>query len=126
MGVFDRQVATALRLISEKGQTVTWVKKANPVFADPNKPWIKTDGSDVSYSVKVVFFPIYRDLKENQAVMDYTRREVGAEMCFMGQVSFNPELSDILIRDGVSLIVKNIDTIRPNGEVILHEIEFEK
>jgi len=58
MGEYDTATATALRLIRQKGRTVT-VQRATELESpsDPDKPWRVTQGDPDEYEAKAVFFP---------------------------------------------------------------------
>jgi hypothetical protein len=125
MGVFDRQIATAKRMIAAKGQAVTWVKSG--ITPDVTQPWKATEvpPNPASYPVKIVFVtpggnmgPLFRLLTGSEV-------PTGAPAGLMAAVSgFTPAINDSVNRAGVNLIVKSIDIVAPNGEIILYKITF--
>lgn len=124
MGVFDRQIESAKKLIVKNGQEVIW-KRTYQHIANQDEPWKESKGARVEYKVMMAFLPV--DYK-NQQFKRYrfeTDIEVGTIAGYMGQVDFEPSLRDVVIRDGKTYVIKNIDPIDPNGQgVILYVIEL--
>lgn len=129
MGIYDRQILTAKRLLFRNGQSVTWREPAAPITAPtgPAQPWKPTAGIPTDYpDTRIAFFP---NTKENRETLHYsndTDIPAGSEIGLMGAVDFNPTLKGIVIRpDGQQLRVKSISPIKPNGEIILYTIDFD-
>lgn len=130
MGVFDRQVASAQRMIKKYGEPCTWVQVTNGAPSDSSKPWIPSAANEVSTPCIIAFFPTDQQTqKKIQAMFDASEVPMGMETGYMGQtVGVNPTLKDIIVRkDGTIARILNIDTINPNGEQdILYTITVEK
>jgi len=123
VGRFDRQIQTALKLIKKNGQSVTW--RQTPVtIADANAPWLDAPSTPVDYSPHICFLPIDREGQEYLASLGDTEAVTGSYYGLMGQVSFTPRINDIVIRDGVTLDIKSINLLSPNGQNILYTIIF--
>ena len=127
--VFERQIATARRLIDKYGETCSWQQ---PGDRDDNvKPW---HGSNIDapdpVSVKIVFFPNGGDnsLSEVIAALADTNVNIASEYGLMaGDVSFNPATSDTLQdSQGNNVEIVAITPLRPNGEVVLYKIWVER
>lgn len=123
MGRFDRQIATALRLIKKNGRLVQWrqlVRRENP-----DKPWETLPAVPVDHNVYICFLPVDKD---NREFINYVRGsneiKIGSEIGLMGQVEFEPDGADKVIRDGLTLEILNIDLLAPNGQKILYTVEF--
>lgn len=146
MGVYDRQIAAAKRLIAKYGQTqnVTWRSKAAAVPVDSTKKWKGSVSASVDHIVSIAFMDVSRIGSEsqhpiNQAKLPATQRlaansysiesfselTVGQMLGYMGAVTFNPSSKDIVIRNRIEYRISNISTINPNGQAILYIIEFE-
>lgn len=127
MGVFDRQTATASRLITKYGQIVTWNQLSDGAPTDLDKPWKPGGVVTTPQTATIVFLP---DTKENKQLLRYLAGSLtltGTLTGLMAQVDFTPKPKDIVIRDGTQLVIKSIDILDPNGEgVILYFLEFEQ
>jgi len=127
MGQFDRQIATALRLIAKYGQSVIWNSVADGVAVDPLKPWKPTEAIAVLHpDIKICFVPTNdTQWRKLLAYLKGTEVPTGKLAGLMGQVSFEPTLKDVVDRDGTILRITSIDLLSPNGQKILYTIEFE-
>lgn len=124
MGTFDRQIATAKRLIEKNGQKITW-RKPGTSTPDTDKPWLPVATTPTDYTdISIVFLPNNRINNELLRYFGATEVTTGNVRGLMWAVSFVPTANDIVLRAGVELRVKSIDTLAPNGQVILHTIEF--
>lgn len=126
MGQFDRQIATAKRLIAKYGQTCIWRKVANGAPVDSLKPWKPTASETSDNNASIVFLPASRENRELLRYLKGTEIPVGSIQGLMPAVSFEPTLKDVVIRDGKQLRLKSIDPVSPNGEIILYTLEFEE
>lgn len=128
MGVFDRQIATARRLIDRYGEACLWQQ---PGDKDPSKkPW---QGSAVDtpdpIPVKIAFFP--NGAENNfaavlQALGD-TNVNTASEYGLMAAVDFDPATSDSLTdSSGRAVEIVDLSPLRPNGEVIFWKLQLER
>jgi hypothetical protein len=126
VGTFDRQIATAKRLIAKNGQLVEWHVPTPGLPADPLKPWKPTaPGTDVSHDVRIVFLPASRVNYEFIRALANSPDVIGGKSYgLMAAVDFEPSKSDYVMRDGVQYRIEYIDVISPNGEKILYRIGF--
>ena len=119
MGKFDRQIATAKRLIQKNGQLVQWKQTEKDVSA--TNPWEQVETEAVLNDVYICFLPStdpwIRYIKGTDVVS-------GGLYGLIGQVSFDISASDVVIRDSEELRIKSIDRLSPNGQNILYTIEF--
>jgi hypothetical protein len=124
MAEFDRQIATALRLIQKKGQKVVW-RQLPAAVSDPLQPWNGGASVPVNNDVFICFVPV-RD-RETRKLFQYltgTEIEIGQLAGLMGNVPFDPKPKDIVLRDGVELRIASLDLLSPNGQKILWTVEF--
>lgn len=123
MARFDRQIATALRLIQKNGQLVQWRQTART--QDPSKPWETQSSTQTNHNVYICFLPVN---KENREFVNYLRGgneiKIGSIVGLMGNVSFEPDASDVVIRDSKPLEIFNLDLLSPNGQKVLYTVEF--
>lgn len=122
MGQFDRQVATALRLIQKNGQRVIWRQRGEGI-SDPQAPWLPVSDITVDNTPFICFLPLESG-KEFLMSMGKGEAATGAFYGLMGAQSFAPSLKDTVIRDGIELDIDSIDVLSPNGQVILYTIVF--
>lgn len=123
MARFDRQIATALRLIQKNGQLVQWRQPQRT--ADVAEPWKVDATAPIDHDVYICFLPVN---KENRELVHYLRgsNEIksGSVIGLMGNVSFEPDASNFVIRNGKQLAIQSLDLLSPNGQKILYTIEF--
>lgn len=124
MARFDRQVATALRLIAKNGVAVKWRQFVRVEV--PGKPW-ETTQTVVEHDTVICFLPIDKENRESISFMVGSDVPVGATMGYMGQVSFEPEGADVVIDyEGKELNIATVQKLAPNGQSILYTVVFKK
>ncbi|MGH8711235.1 MAG: hypothetical protein ACREVA_07955 [Burkholderiales bacterium] len=126
MGIYDTQIATAKRLIKQKGQIVNWLSIEHGMPDNVTKPWKPSEEIFICYLVNIVFFPIGLAFTEFLHYLKNSEISSSSEQGYMGQVNFEPKLKDIIIRNNEELVISSIDRIAPNGEIILYIIGFER
>lgn len=123
MARFDRQIATALRLIQKNGQLVQWRQLQRT--DDPSDPAAVIEGPPVDRNVYICFLPVDKDNKEFINYLRGTNEiKMGSLIGLMGNVPFTPDGSDYVIRDGKTLEIFNIELLSPNGQKVLYTVEF--
>lgn len=126
MARFDRQIATALRLIEKNGQAVIWNSNVAGAPADPTRPWLPAEPDEIqTHDVSICFLPIDRTNMESMRYIFGTEVQGGSSMGLMGQVPFATSLKDTVTRGTETLRVKTINELEPNGQIILHWVIFE-
>lgn len=123
MARFDRQVATALKLIAKNGESVTWRTIPDATPSDPDKPWRPGTTTPVDNPVIICFLPAS---EKTFSYMNASEVPKGAFMGLMGNVPFEPKLKDVAIRNGKQLRISAIDLLSPNGQKILYTVVFEE
>lgn len=121
MGQFDRQIETALRLIKKNGQQIVW-RKTKPIVPDVDKPWLPTGDVEIEYTPFVCFLPLNRVGKEFIQSLGQSEAVSGTYYGLMGAQPFAPNLTDVVVRDGVELDINSIDILSPNGQIILYTV----
>lgn len=125
MARFDRQIATAIRLIKKNGQLVTWrqLQRTDVV----GKPWEVTAAAPVDRDVYICFLPVDKDNKEFVSYLRGSNEiKIGSVIGLMGNVSFTPDASDLVIRDNKQLEIFNVESLSPNGQIVLYTVEFKR
>ena len=119
MGVFDRSLNAAQRLIRKYGQDVTWQKRIDGVPADPAKPWLPAEVAVNSFNVRMVFFPEKSDALAVAMLLRGTEVHSGALVGIMAAgITFVPDIKDTVLRDGMMLAIESINLLAPNGNAI--------
>jgi hypothetical protein len=129
MGAYDRAIATALRLIEAKGEPVTWrqfiIEPGDNAWTEgePTPP----DPLYIDHTVSMVFLPFSNRLRDAfQMQMANSDVPQGLYYGLMGQVSFTPNLRDLIIRPSGQVRPSYIDELRPAGELILYTIGLQR
>lgn len=125
MGVYDRQIAAAKRMIAKYGEKCVWNANGSEVAADPSKPWATTDASTTNYpNTTIAWFPMNEQTRKRLQYSKDSEVPTGSFQGYMPQVAFNPSLKDTITKkDGTILRIYDIDPIDPNGEgAILYTI----
>jgi len=125
MARFDRAIATALRLIAKNGQKATW-RVIGDGTADPATPWLTAAVSPVDEPATICFLPFTRMNYETFVFRNGGEVPKGNLIGLMGNVSFTPNLKDVVIRDGVQLEIESIDLLSPNGQKVLYTVVFKQ
>lgn len=130
MGVYDRQIATAARLIAAKGQLCTWREPGAPT----GSPAAPTAGAPTDYPVHIVFLSNAKN--EGLAGLlsmfpDLPDVPTGGMRGLMPAVPFTPSLLGRVARAATFtgpilnlMDEKGIDVLAPNGEIILYYLRF--
>lgn len=125
MGVYDRQIATAKRLIAKFGQSVTWRVVADGTVSDADRPWLETPATPTDYTVAIAFLPLERQFQELLRYIKGAEVATGSIYGLMGAVTFTPSLRDVVLRSAKEYRIRSIDELAPNGEPILYTVEFD-
>jgi len=120
--MYERQIATAKRLIKEKGELCVWKKADRGVAVDPTEPWNVPDVNAEYPGTPICWLPVGNIGKESQSVTDDGETVKGYFKCLMGAVPFEVHKKDTVLRGSDNRLyrIESIDTINVNGETILH------
>lgn len=127
MGEYDRQIATAKRLIAQKGRKVVWRKHAPGVLPDAAKPWEPGSDTTTDYPVTIVFLPEGLQTRAFMQTVLGTDIVAGFDYGLMAAVSFAPTIKDEVYDEaGAELLrtVQSVDPLAPNGDIILYTLRF--
>ena len=125
MARFDAAIKTAQRLIAKNGEKVKWRVIDDAAAPDPSQPWNPGPATPEDKDVTICFLPVDRQTMETFTFIKGTEVPKGSVMGLMGNVPFNPNLKDVVIRDGVELRIANIDVLSPNGQKVLYTVVFQ-
>jgi hypothetical protein len=121
---FDRSIETAKRLILRNGQIVTWRIIDDSAPIDSAKPWEPSESTPIDNQVSICFLPINLQTQESLNFIDSTLVARGSVMGLMADVSFEPNLKDVVIRGGIEMRIAHIDKLSPNGQDVLYTVVF--
>lgn len=127
MGVYDRQIATAKRLIAAKGRACVWSQNEAAAPADPNKPWKPGASVPTPHDVNVVFLPQSGQNSAFLRALGGTDIPIGDDYGLMPAVDFVPTTkAEIYAEDGTTLLrsVKGFGVLAPDGDPILYTVYF--
>jgi hypothetical protein len=120
---YARQIAKAKQLIHKYGQSVNW-QKSGATPSGP-QPWKKTPAAPVDNAVEILFLRAQGgSINALFHLLKGTDIPEGGKRGLMGAVGFTPDIGDTVIQGSVPLTIKSIDTLAPNGPVILYFLEF--
>lgn len=122
MARFDRQIQTALRLIKKNGRKVQW--RQIVATENPSEPWNPLPGTPVDNDVDICFLPVDKTTYETLTLRAGTELPKVSELGYMDAVNFEPNLKDVVIRDGKEMAIVHIDKLAPNGQNILYTVLF--
>jgi hypothetical protein len=124
MGIFDPQIELAKRQIAAKGELCQWIGAVAPVVLDASKPWVKEPGVAEQHDVRILFTSsgsnsLFKLIAGNVTASKRT--------ALMAPVSFVPTPNDTVVRsDGTKLEIESVDSLAPNGQIILWWITFKQ
>ena len=126
-GRYDRQIATAKRLIAKYGELCT-VTVQGADMPDPAKPWIIIPGVPVVYQdVSIAFLPINKEQRESLIYRKGEEVAKSSTIGYMGVVLFEVDLTIIVTRkSGQQLFLNDIQDLNPNGDKILFTLVFKQ
>lgn len=93
MGQFDRQVATAKRLIAQYGVAMLWCRQG-VIIPDADKPWLETGGAVSRVATTLCFIPEKEYRYMLGTGLERSEVPTGDLFALMGETTFTPALND--------------------------------
>lgn len=122
MANYNRQIATAKRLIAKYGSKVTY-NRIRDVEANPETPWIPGGPVTTSKTIDAVFVNSSSTLAQTLAAfMAGTTIPDGQITVFIPDIGFAPSPKDTIIKDGVEYRFKGIGILQPAEQIIMSSI----
>lgn len=119
--MYERAIATALRMIDKKGQDGIWV--VVETTKNPNMPWKADEITEAQKPIRIVTLPARRVDQESIFFVPDTEIEAGMVVGLIGKQSFKPTAKDYCIVGNKRFSIKSISTLAPNEEgAILHKV----
>jgi hypothetical protein len=128
MSAFNRQIATAVRLIAKYGATCTWTKRGDDTTPDASKPWKTAAAEPTPYTVKIAMcrkggsgwaYALIRLIQGTDVPAGKPKALLAA-----GNLAFTPDSTDVVTLNGAKMKVETIDPIAPDGLPIIYIITF--
>ncbi len=127
MGQYDRQIASARRLIAKYGQQVKWQKRENGAPASATEEWKPGPTIVTEYDVQIAFLPDTRMGFEFLSMMAGTEVPTGKIVGYMAApADFTPSLKDTIKRGDEEIGIRTLDQLAPNGQAILYTIGLDR
>lgn len=118
---YDESAASALRMISEKGRSVTIRRPDAGQSYDPANDTMSA-GAPEEVVIKVVF----TGFKINEVDGELIRREDKRVLIAAAALPFAPAQSDLLIDGGVEYSIINTETVQPGDVPLLYKVQVRK
>ena len=117
MGVYDQQIATALRLLKAKGETSTIERGSKVAGAQSWKPGTAT----TDHAATAAWFNFNLDRVDGEKIKAGDQRVIVAA----SGLAITPDAStDQIVRAGGSRwSIMAVETLSPNGEEIIHTLQ---
>lgn len=127
MGVYDRPIATAQRLIRKYGEECAWQKPPVETAGVPGYPGVGATPDPIP--CHLAFFS-GRDLGRGRGLEAFLAMMQGMEVpqngefaLLAGGIDFTPENTDTITRsDGSPVAIKDIDRLAPGGVPVLYYV----
>lgn len=117
---FDRQIKSALKMITKYGQKVVW--RIITETQDVSEPWKNSAQTVANHTVSICFLPTNKQELESIAFRAGIEVPKGCVLGYMGAQDFEPNLKDAVVRQGVKLSIFYIDKLSPNGQNLLYTL----
>lgn len=122
MAKYDRQVATAKKLVRKYGSLETFRQIRDET--DQEKPWEDGDPLNTDKPVYMVFINDSTSISDVfAAYFSGTTIADGSTVVYIADFGIQPTNKDVLIKDGVEYRIETIDTLKPARQTILHSLK---
>lgn len=127
MAQYDKSIALATRLITKFGGPAVLRRFTDASLADPDKPWRRSKPSSSDIAVQAVFLNV-GDTGERYT--PGTEVQTGDKLVLIsgGGLAEPPRLKDRVYRDGAGSddegwSILDVQTLDPNGQQVLHQLQ---
>jgi hypothetical protein len=135
MAQYDKSIALATRLVAKFGGPAILRRFSDAAVPDPDQPWRRATGSPASTDEEInAVFLNFGDMgRSGERYSSEWNIQVGAKLVLIsgGNLSAPPELRDRLYRDGAGpddegWSITKVQTLDPNGQNILYELQVDR
>jgi hypothetical protein len=121
---YTRQIATALRLIQKKGESSTLVRRVDGAASPSDEPWLPTTPTETSYTVSAVWLDAMVERPTGSTIQS------GDQIVYVAAsgLTVTPDAAVDTIKraTGDRWSIISVETLSPNGEVIMHTLHVRK
>lgn len=120
---YERQIASAKKLIEKFGGDCTYVSSVRGAPTDTDKPWREADVADTQTAVKAAFVPYQTQSRPGLSQSEQVPVAVNeVYVAAASMPSVTPRVGDGILRgsDQVRHRITSVDTYNINGEVIMY------
>lgn len=128
MGVYDSQVALALRLIQEKGKAIT-LQQVNTIVPDDAKPWETSAETPDPIVMRAVFLNFNHQDVETHHRMGDTEIDAGDVKALVAAdpaIAYVPSVGDNITDEETTYSIEWVQVLAPNGQKILFTLRLRK
>ena len=130
MAQYDSAIATATRLIAKFGGPAVLRRFTDAALEDPDKPWRRSKPSTNDTPIQAAFLNFGDMGRAGEQYMPGTDIQTGDKLVFIsgGTLAETPRLRDRLYRDGAGpddegWSIVQVQTLDPNGQLVLHQLQ---
>lgn len=122
MANYNRQIATAKKLIAKYGSKVTY-NRIRDIEEDPDQPWLPGGTQVTSSTIDSVFVNQSSTLAQTLAAfMVGTTIPDGQITVFIPDIGFAPSPKDTITKDGVEYRFTGVGILQPAEQIIMSSI----
>jgi len=122
---FDKQIATAKRLIAKNGEVVSLIVETTSALPDPLTPWIPGSFTKQTKSVASVWLD-YDIRYLSEGVIQKGDQKVLIPSTDINGGAITLTMTNTIIRSGDAWKVVNFQPLAPNGQLILYELQVRR
>jgi len=133
MAQYDSAILLATRLIAKFGAPSVLRRFQDAELADTAKPWRRGEPSTNDIPLNAVFLNFGDMGQAGEQYMPGTNIQTGDKLVFIsgGELAGAPQLRDRLYRDGADdddegWSIVQVQTIDPNGQQVLHQLQVRR
>ena len=125
MNLTAQDLAEIRAMIEEEGMECVW-REAEGALVDANKPWLGSDTANIDTPVWIAFVNVATAAAMLTQWKDKVELSSKSLFGLMGGYGVEPSIGDLVLRpSGETIVVKDIASAAPAGEVLFYILEFQ-
>lgn len=129
MGIYDRQIASALKIIRKKGASAILRKLNSTSPSNPDEPWKPSADAIDDTNISIVILPPLSgsglEISFNKSI-DNSLIPKNLQIGLIGNNLIEPDLKDLVIINSIEYTIYKLATLAPNGESLLFVVGIAK